>query len=235
LAQRSPNSWSVRTTVLPSGERLPFLTRGQLGLPDAAVTEFVLTSLRPKGRAARTISRYLLSIAAGFEFVASKNINLLQRIAQGAYLSTEELRAFSSLCQRGKSKAKVGGSVAADRYTQFMVYIEWLAAPLISRASSEVSFDRAQKAFQRFVRRAATVSPVKETAISSPDEGGGLKQAQRDLLKEAIGPDSQLNPWRDAAVKHRNFTMISLAYELGPRAGDVLSLKIRDVESTRLL
>lgn len=220
---------SVRVAVLRSGERLPLLVQGPFGLPDPEVTEFALTQLRAKGRAARTISAYLRAIADGLTYLQRAGLCLDERIATNSYLSTQELTAFSSACKRGKRKLSIDRDEAASKYSRFLEYIRWRAASVISRSSSEASFDRAQKALKRFEVRAAAVAPAPETSLPSPDARGGLTASQRETLLSVVKPDDERNPWADAGLRSRNHAMILLAYELGPRAGDVLSLKIRDL------
>lgn len=232
MGQALHSGWSVRIAVLRSGERLPLLVQGFFGLPDPEVTEFALTQLRAKGRAARTISAYLRAIAEGLSHLQRAGLCLDERIATGSYLSTQELTAFASACKRGRRKLLIDRDEAASKYSRFLEYIRWRAALVIGRSSSEASFDRAQKALKRFEVRAAAVAPAPEASIPSPDSRGGLTAAQREVLLAVINPDDERNPWADAELRSRNFSMILLAYELGPRAGDVLSLKIRDLNLT---
>lgn len=218
--------------MLQSGERLPLLVWGSLGLPEPDVTEFVLTQLRPKGRAARTVSAYLRAIGSGLAHLQRARFGLEERIASGAYLTTPELTAFASVCKRGQKKLAIDKDEAASRYTRFIEYICWRAELFIGRASSEGSFERGRLALERFKTRARAVAPPPDTSISSPDARTGLTKPQRGLLLAVIQPSDDRNPWSDPALRARNFAMVQLAYELGPRAGDVLSLKIRDLNIT---
>ena len=92
MDQDLPLSWSVRIAVLQSGERLPLLVQGPLGLPDPEVAEFALAKLRAERLAAKTISAYLRAIADGLAHFQRKGLCLDERIAAGSYLSTAELR-----------------------------------------------------------------------------------------------------------------------------------------------
>lgn len=228
------NSWAVRIAVLGSGERLPLLVRGALALPDPDVTEFVLTRLRAKGLAANTINAYLHSVAAGLDFLGRRGISVEQRVSSGQYLSLQELRAFAAKCKRGARKLAVHPDEASGRYRRFVEYIIWRAMAQVGRASSELAFERARSAVRKFKARTEAVAPQPDRAIKSPDVTLGLSATQRDLLLQIIEPSDPRNPWRDPALRARNYVILRLDYELGPRAGDVLSLKVRDLNLTSL-
>lgn len=232
MDQDLPLSWSVRIAVLQSGERLPLLVQGPLGLPNPEVAEFALAKLRAERLAAKTISAYLRAIADGLAHFQRKGLCLDERIAAGSYLSTAELTAFASACRRGKKTLLIDRNEAASKYARFLEYIRWRAASVIGRSSTEVGFDQAQRALKRFEVRAAAVAPPADASIASPEMRGGLTAAQRETLLAVTRPDDERNPWVGAELRSRNFTMILLAYELGPRAADALSLKIRDLNLT---
>lgn len=219
----------MRVALLQSGERLPLLVRGALGLPDPDATEFVLTQLRPKGRAVVTMCAYLRAIGRGLAHFQRKGVQLEQRLASGIYFSTQELTAFASDCKKGHRQPLVNRNEASNRYSYFLAYVRWRASSFINRSSSDTSLDRAQKALQRFEKRIAAVAPTPNESLPSPDVRGGLRPSQRDLLRTVIRPEDERNPWQNSALRYRNYAMILLANELGPRAGDVLALKIRDL------
>lgn len=234
MTLNTSNSWAVRIAVLGSGERLPLLVRGALALPDPDLTEFALTRLRAKGLAANTMIAYLHSVAAGLEFLGRRGISVEQRIASGQYLSLQELRAFAAKCKRGARKLAVHPDEASGRYRRFVEYIIWRAMAQVGRASSELAFERARSAVRKFKARTEAVAPQPDRAIKSPDTTLGLSATQRDLLLQIIEPRDPRNPWRDPALRARNYVILRLDYELGPRAGDVLSLKVRDLNLTSL-
>lgn len=229
MGKTSALGWTIRIALLQSGERLPLLVRAPFGLPDPEISEFVITQLRPKGRAVSTMSAYLSAIGAALSHFERAGIRLEERVATGTYFSTQEMTAFASFCKRGKHRLVIAPNEAAARYARFLDYVQWSAASFICRASSDIGLDRAQKALRRFELRAAAVAPTPANPLPSPDVGKGFVAAQRELLETVIRPGDERNPWKKPGVRYRNFAMISLATELGPRAGDVLSLKIRDI------
>lgn len=233
MAQNNRSTWSIRLAILGSGERFPFLVRGAHSLPDEVITEFALTRLRAKGRAVNTTVSYLHSIAAGLDHLQRKGINLEERIASGTFLSIQELRAFASTCKRGKRKLTVHPDEAAGRYSRFVEYVVWRAMSHVGRASSELAFEKARSAVRKFKARTDAVAPKADKAIQSPDKTLGLNPSQRLLLLAVIEPSDERNLSADPALRARNYAMVRLAYELGPRAGDVLTVKIRDLNLTQ--
>jgi integrase len=180
------------------------------------------------------MNAYLRSVAAGLDFLGRRGISVEQRIASGQYLSLQELRAFAAKCKRGARKLAVHPDEASGRYRRFVEYIVWRAMAQVGRASSELAFERAKSAVRKFKARAEAVAPQPDRAIKSPDATLGLSATQRDLLLQIIEPGDPRNPWRDPALRARNYVILRLDYELGPRAGDVLSLKLRDLNLTSL-
>lgn len=229
MVQEAPSGRSIRIALLASGERFPLLVNGLFGLPDPFATEFVLTSLRTEKRAVSTICAYLAAIGAGLDYLDEKGICLEERLASSSYLTTQELTAFASVCSQGRTRSGSFSKQAPRRYSYFLAFVQWRARSFLSRSSSDVALARAEKALKQFERRADAVAPPEDRSLPSPDARGGLTSEQRELFLAVISPDDDRNPWKSLALRYRNFAMLSLAYELGPRAGDVLSLKVRDL------
>jgi len=58
----------------------------------------------------------------------------------------------------------------------------------------------------------------------------GLSAEALDLLISVVEPDSPRNPWRDAHSRQRNALAIRWLIEVGVRAGELLGIKISDID-----
>ncbi|MBP0495814.1 site-specific integrase, partial [Roseomonas indoligenes] len=193
-----------------------------------------LESSRP--RRAKPFSNGHLAIGLGKEFCTTRGISLIERIANGNFLSREELVGFADVCRcrNGNSNVRVQTAYAATRFTAFLNYVFWISEPILVRASD--AKDRAQlnDELRQFKRRVLATQPV----MQGPSEAAeslrgryGLDPDQRALLLCAIQPGSPENPW-GLGVQHRNQAILATAFRFGLRTGEILSLKVRDFKQS---
>jgi len=58
----------------------------------------------------------------------------------------------------------------------------------------------------------------------------GLSEDQLDLLFELFRPESDLNPFKDKSIRVRNRLIFLMLYHLGLRGGELLNIRIRDMD-----
>jgi integrase len=66
---------------------------------------------------------------------------------------------------------------------------------------------------------------------SGPRNREGLSHEARDWLEKVIEPDHPANPWMDGHVRHRNRLIVHLLYYLSLRRGELLALRVTDLDS----
>lgn len=224
----------IRWAVLPSGERVPLLTwRGEFGVPDESVARYVLTNLRAR-KVPNSIELDLRGIGMGLAFCAARDIDLMERIARGAFLDSNELMALHEFMRRGKRVSIVQVDVAADRYHAFIHYVIWCAEPILKRISKRSALQIARGELADFKKKAFAVGPKKsrDAATGNPGARLGMTAEQRALFLRVIVPGAPENPFRED-LQLRNHAYLLLCYHLGARAGEMLGLKVKDIDRTQ--
>lgn len=120
-------------------------------------------------------------------------------------------------------------ATAATRIRQIRDYLIWSInrrLPQIHDPSQRSSLDSAKR----------IVIEAIESRIPSGDNRGCLNQregldpeAVADIFK-AIDPHATENPWRDGHCRYRNFLAIQWLYHLGLRRGELLNVRISDID-----
>lgn len=215
---------AIRECRYDDGERVPQLVDAA-GVPDARVSAYVTTWLRPQGRAYATMENHLRGIARGVTFIADSGIDIDRRLATtGMIFDRLELDKLARACEeRLDGKGRIGAAVAGSYLTAFMDYLYWLQEPLQQRADKQTRslLESERRRFDRLVeeRCPRETGPAANSSIRK-----GLTPAQRELFLEVIRPDHARNPFTPK-LRIRNYAILMLAYYLGPRAGETLSLK----------
>ncbi|SIT36873.1 putative phage integrase [Paraburkholderia ribeironis] len=225
----------VRTFRMNSGERMALLVHGSRGLPVIPVVPYALR-LRARSAAPATMRKALSAVALGLDVFADLGIDLIQRVAQRRFLSSDELIALAERCRISEPEfgsRLVDPHYAKTRYLTCADYIEFVAEPVIARIADAVQHDAANAALERFKRRVKRFAPKSDSHSTnddgSPKERLGMTPAQRELFLRVIQPGDPGNPY-SLKLQVRNCALLKLAYELGPRAGELLGLKCADFD-----
>ena len=149
--------------------------------------------------------------------------NLLGKIAPVA--SLEKLRMRSSKM----TDREVSSAAAATRLRNIRDYIRWLGSNRMSRHGVSVAF------------RSSLESSVHEVvdAIDArlPSDGHylieqreGLAPKVVDRILKVVDPRSSGNPWHDEHCRYRNELIILWLLYLGLRKGELLNIRISDID-----
>lgn len=215
--------FSIRQTRFASGERFVLLAAGRHEAPDSWVAGYTATTLR--GRSFHTVENKLAGIAHGLAFARDRNLGDLRSRVLERLPDNDELSALSAYCS-----SRAGGGdplVKADaHYGAFVDYLLWLH-------EQPTGFERdpvlAAAARHDFRSRAAAYAPV--SAEGAEGTRLGLTDEQRDLFLRVIRPGAEGNPF--GAMAFRNFTMLSLSFCLGLRAGELRGIKVCHLDTRR--
>jgi integrase len=214
----------IRECRYGDGERVPQLVDAA-GVPDARVSAYVTTWLRPQGRAYATMENHVRGIARGVAFIAESRIDIDRRLATtGMIFDRLELDKLARACEeRLDGKGRIGAAVAGSYFTAFMDYLYWLQEPFQQRADKQTRslLVDERRRFDRLVKERCPreTGPAANSSIRK-----GLTPAQRELFLKVIHPNHPQNPFTPK-LRIRNYAILMLAYFLGPRAGETLSLK----------
>ena len=232
---------SVRTIIMSNGERYCQVVDSLTGMPVYYPTLYLTTQLRNRGVAYRTMEVEAVHLSLLLNFFNDFGLDIEARFRQGKFLQEFEIDAMRDFLQkkkRGKSpqtidkvshlhSARVQGQVSDGelyaRLTTTYRYCQWLARYLLDDATPEV-VDRIQWMGEQIkARRPRRVKGSHERIDRS------LSDEQVALLMEAVRPRSEINPF-DKRVQWRNQIMIHLLYYLGIRGGELLNIRVRDLD-----
>jgi len=207
--------------VRPSGERLPLLLQPD-GLPDQDATIYTTTVLRARSGSHNTLVQALYAILAIYRFVASRQIDLEERIRTAEFLRLYEWAEFSQ-----EAGAGVGTSTLAVTMNQALRFVAWR----IRRRSAQLRDPATRADFESragcFLDEAAAQIPVG----GSEGSRDPLDGEQRRLLVGILRSPAELERlWPSPFVRTRNELLLWWLLLLGHRIGEALSMLVSDLD-----
>lgn len=222
----------VETITHPTGDQLPLLLDGD-GLPVPAPNEFIIgrRSLSPN-----TLVRNLRELAVFYRWLDREGVDLWARVCSEKSFSEAEIRGGLVEALRrdqdGRTKVKqiaVAPHTFNQRLTTVRQYLAWcFDVELGVMPMADTRFDRVREHKNRVIKwlDGAFINAPPTNKISHK----GLSDEAVAFLIAKLDPESPEAFGRDPAVRFRNYvaTMIMLYYGLRP--GELLSLRVEDVE-----
>jgi len=240
--------------MFAQGERYPMLLDTN-GMPDFWVTLYVTEKLRTSSKQT-TIENSIRHILHLRLWEQLNERDLILEVSQGQFLSdpdaysirdhcllsTRDLRAWSQLKSK-KNVAKLSTSNptsmghldsvskvhAANRLAEIAKFLDFTARALLRRRPN-------------FISLVPAIESMKKLLLAQKPEGQGNKGLAYDPDSKAPSPevfekfmsvvrvDSPANPYKSIAVRTRNALMFDVLYETGMRSGEVLALRVGDVD-----
>ena len=223
------NSFGTTSFLMDSGERYCLVINRITELPIYHPNLFITTQLRNKSDSFSTMLSAANNIAIFLRFLDDRDINLEERVLCRELFETYELDDLRDFTQQRFSKASDEGVVSSIthymRLTTIAQYISWYANHLI-KLPSTVEARQIKKVETQIKSR----RPVKRGR--NLDHDRSLDNIQLDVLFEVIRLKSEHNPFGEQ-VQRRNRLMILILYYLGVRGGELLNLRIRDIDFSK--
>lgn len=230
--------------VMESGERYCLLLDSS-GLPSYYPNLYVTTQIRNRSQSFSAMESTLSGISVLERFLDEQGENIELRFHEGKFLDESELDAIRDYCQikfRSRtiqedpngvftldelqwSDDQVSSETEYARLTVIAKYLKWLAGQVVGVSRDRLlmlQIDKMEKALKS--RR-----PVRKNRNAEVDMKG-LSGEQLDFLFELFRPESNLNPFRDQAIRVRNRLIFLMLYHLGLRGGELLNIRIRDID-----
>lgn len=238
-----------------NGERHSVLSRPG-GLPVHEVTLY-LAKYRKRGRAANTIHSVCMALALLYRELAKADIDFLQRMRQGKFLTIHELNRLADAAQyriddlsyddadrssnvidfkRIRMRCKVpveevkavNVSTEASRVRYMADYLNFLATYMGAQLSASLRETLEVESAHALKAFRAQVPPVSKRAMLGAREG--LSKEDQDRLLKVIQPEAPDNPWEGVFVRQRNWLIVVLLLATGMRRGELLGLQVRDFD-----
>ncbi len=246
------SKFTVRTLLAPSGERLPLLLDRSTGMPVFYPNLYVLTALRQTNRASATIERALREISVLYDFLAEAKIDLVDRMRSGRLLALGEIDGLASYCRQSvkpcngknavadqvlrlEAKASVSSQMvshttSANRLRTIHAYLTWLIA---NRFENQDMDDNVRSRLEQVIASVLPVLKARVPVAKGRNSLGGRKGLSTAVLERVIqdvAPTSPRNPWKSEFVRLRNALIMYWLRELGLRRGELLNVKISDID-----
>lgn len=251
--------FQIREARFDTGEHYPFLMRD--GEPMFYPCVYTTCMLRGRNLAYNTLARHQNSIKQLYTWASISKIDVESRTRTGAFFEEREIDAIVRACrapyetlvkllEERKPKApsvvnlesfrqkappapaEVIGHTAATRVRDIRDYLDWLASVMMLRTSKGSGSYAAFEAM-RTSQKKAFDARIPKTTGSKPREG--LDRETADRLMAVLNPEHADNPWRnDKGLAQRNQAMIQLLYTQGIRRGELLGIKIGDIDPSAL-
>lgn len=240
--------YALKSFVMSNGERYCLLVNRSSGFPIYYPSLFVTSQVRNGSLSYSAMESTIGGITVLLRYMAEKTDDLESRFGQHRFFEIHELDAIRDYCQkkfRVRTKTadsngmftleelrdtdeKVSSHTVYVRLTVISHYVSWLAEFLSGEGrQKEVAVRIAKMAKEIKARRPAK----KNRNIGLVEKG--LDEKQLEMLFELFRPESDFNPFSVSSVKVRNRLMFLLLYHLGLRGGELLNIRIRDIDFLR--
>ncbi|WP_271007843.1 tyrosine-type recombinase/integrase [Paucibacter sp. B51] len=230
--------FQIRLLVMASGERLPLLCDAA-GQPLDAPLLYTLTELRARGLSTATIRHAAQAIKVLLQTLAQQNIVLELRLMQGEFLQLHEVdlvvREAALAADPGAADPvrSISRTAAATRLHYMLAYLRWMGHCYLLRLEPQGTRylelrDRIDKACKAMHARAPSVG-----VRSDIDERQGLDEVafKRVIMASTGSPEVRL--WHRAHAEQRNRLILSWLIELGIRRGELLGVRVNDIDFQR--
>lgn len=214
-----------RKIRLESGERFPLLINASTGLPCPWACRYSLAHHRTKS--INTGGGDIDSLCLLYDWAARNGIDLDQRIGSGNLFSMHEIEMLSDALrisrkapreQNGKKVPRVVGANTHGNYLRDVIaFVKWRVAHVTT--ALPVGDTRIPAIKERLDQN---IRQMKSLISSEPQKKRvGLTEEQQAFFIKVIHPDHDLNPFA-RANRHRNYAVLLLLFEVGPRRADAV-------------
>lgn len=146
--------------------------------------------------------------------------------APNRVLSLESVRKSVAAADNSQT---VNADTAATRLLYFRDFMKWkVDRSLFALAVSHENYQGLTSA-KEFMIGAINARMPKGTAKNDLDARQGLSSEETVLLLESVKLDSNQNPWKSEFVRVRNRLIVHLLLNLGLRKGELLGIKVGDM------
>ncbi|WP_434256278.1 tyrosine-type recombinase/integrase [Enterobacter hormaechei] len=222
----------VDSFMFENGERYCHIVNKNTGEPLYYPNLYITTQVRNRSESISTMKVIAGSISLLYRFFMRKNINIDERIQKKLFLAPheiEDLIEFTSLNFRdgGDGNFRILNVKKPTKYfriTTVANYLEWLCKILLSHAGQENTI----KEVMAFINNIKRKRPRNNDKYNMEIEKS-LNKAQLDSLFSILSPGGNLNPFKEKVQKRNNLIFL-LFHCFGLRAGELLNLRIGDID-----
>lgn len=244
----------IENLILSSGERYPVLLNDD-GLPHFWVTLFMTTQIRPGTSKQTTMTAYISDIRHfmlwektlkrdvfkdfhNLEFLDENDALLLRdHCLQKAsavknwqlHLKTKRKQGFrKDFPSVPRGLDRVSGNLARNRFVRIVKYLAFTARAILrNRPNAERINRKIEEMEKTLLAHKPKAGKARSSAIAE-NKAPDLKVFEE--FRDAVQFDSSLNLFKNKVAKKRNALAFNIMYYTGIRAGELLALKVGDID-----
>ena len=239
-------NYRIKGFVMQSGERYRLLLDKATEMPLYYPNLFVTTQVRNNSISVAAMESALSGINVLLSFCDERGISLSERFLKREFFTLGEMDAIRDYCQQSFGKGGAGSSEEAIsitrkikqrparktglaseymRLTHIAKYTEWLATILLAGVIERKTTLDIAKMKKGFESRRPSGKGRNQLGREE-----GLTHEQEALLLDVVEPGSERNPYKDQPTQIRNQLMILLLLHLGIRSGELLNIRVSDID-----
>lgn len=218
----------VVTVSHKSGDLLPILL-DEDGLPIPSPNEFLLSR---RTLSANTLLRNLRELSVLYTWLVDREIDLESRISAGTLFFEAEVNG--GLIEFLRRDMEVGDKVVSphtfnNRLATVRQYLVWKIDIFMSSLPlTDNQYEILQSARKRLI------GWIDRAFINTPKAGSvsrkSLTKDEAEFLLQCLNPENPESFAYFEPVKYRNFVTVSLMLNCGLRPGELLSLRVEDIQ-----
>ena len=227
---------------MDSGERYCLLVDSHSSLPLFYPNLYITTQVRNRSLSYSAMEATLGSISVLIKFLDKQNDNIEDRLQNNRFFQENELDALKDFCQvnfrattytnhllpfpkRVGNNKKVSSETEYVRITVIARYIAWLSTQILGSNQNQLTALQIRK-----IDRSLKARRPEKKQRNGEFYNKGLNEEQIALIFEVFRPESTLNPFKDTSTRIRNRLIFLMLYHLGLRGGELLNVRICDID-----
>ncbi|WP_339428435.1 tyrosine-type recombinase/integrase [Pseudomonas sp. RA_105y_Pfl1_P41] len=227
---------SLRRVKSSNGERLIVLV-DELGMPLFYPALYVTMHMRGRSLALNTIQSALSALKAMYAWQHYYNIDVESRFSSGELLLSHEIHSLRDFMQKPLADEDRGSVVSISRrvrtvskgnqYARMSVIADYLGFLADQNLPATIP---CHDGVGRMVSQIKANRPKTSNKSNVSREDKYLDDSALDTLEITLRPGSASNPVREYAVQVRNALMFAILRITGLRRGELLNLKVEDID-----
>ncbi|MBY3693096.1 tyrosine-type recombinase/integrase [Vibrio cholerae] len=212
-----------------TGEQIPMMLDDS-GMPVVLPNEFILAR---RSLSTNTLVRNLRELSVLYRWLDKSNYDLSAKLlAQNSFNEAELKGGLVEALRIDQANGRinlVAPNTFNQRLTTIRQFISWCMDVLISQLPlSSLDYERLRERKSFFLKMLEgsfmSATPMKKSLRK------GLNEVEVDFLLAVLHPDAKQGFGRDPAVKFRNYVSVGLMLFCGLRPGELLSLRVEDIQ-----
>lgn len=227
--------------VLGDGERYCLLVEPESGMPLFYPSLFITTQVRNRSLSIASMDAASTAINVLLTHCNELGIDLQGRIRGRRFFNPAELDAVRDACQlrfgkhgsvavlsfrRSNARQRIGAGSEYTRLTHIANYLQWLSQTLLGTAVDGAAARQIDQVHRGLIGR----RPIGKRSGAVKN---GPTSEQVAILHEVADPKAGRSPFKDDGVCVRNALIIDVLFYLGVRGGELLNIRISDIDWKR--